>query len=287
VTVTLTNISSDGKPLEATFYPAKGMNLISYKKGGIEVIDTSTEDLFQDRMAGLGALIGPHFHHRPKDKIGPVPFEERFPHIKRVKERGIIEPFSHGIARYSSWDAQATKTSLEATLQSTTTLEGVLLSTLEGFAFTMFMDVELRPTGLYIELGVDACEPAVAGLHYYFSLGKGKNELCLQAREEYNASGQIRPVPSLWRESRGLVIPFEEGIDAGFFAHDPLQMSVAELKTVSHTLAIGYQSHTEEGSLQVFHPKGSSYICIEPLSATIPRSPKFLSSGINVCLEIL
>ena len=38
----------------------------------IEVIDQKTEPLYVERMAGLGALIGPHFHHRQKISHPPT-----------------------------------------------------------------------------------------------------------------------------------------------------------------------------------------------------------------------
>ena len=60
--VILSNKTSKGEVLQATFLPEKGMNMISYKKGTLEVIDQSTKNLFDERFAGLGALIGPHFH---------------------------------------------------------------------------------------------------------------------------------------------------------------------------------------------------------------------------------
>src|SRR5687767_2858709 len=94
-TILLRQESQDGEPLEARFAPLRGMNLLSYKKGEIEAIDQSTRPLFEERSAGLGAFIGPHFHHRTL--IPPVPDESLFPHIAILKARGVQEPFSHGI----------------------------------------------------------------------------------------------------------------------------------------------------------------------------------------------
>lgn len=58
-TLTLKN-----KDLTATFLPELGMNLASYKKGDYEAIDQNTQGEFEERFAGLGPLIGPHFHHQ-------------------------------------------------------------------------------------------------------------------------------------------------------------------------------------------------------------------------------
>ena len=88
--ITLTNIAPKGELLQATYLPEKGMNLISYKMGDIEVIDQSTYPLFEERFAGLGALIGPHFHH---SKAPPLDFDlSLFPHIKQVMAKGEKEP---------------------------------------------------------------------------------------------------------------------------------------------------------------------------------------------------
>ena len=45
--VTLKCTTPDGKNLQATFLPEKGMNLISYKIDTLEVIDQSTKDNFK------------------------------------------------------------------------------------------------------------------------------------------------------------------------------------------------------------------------------------------------
>jgi hypothetical protein len=99
--IILANKTSTGQNLQAIFLPEKGMNLISYKKDETEVIDQSTRNLFEERFAGLGALIGPHFHHRKTEVIPPIKDESLFPHIARLKAKGIQEPFSHGIDRKS------------------------------------------------------------------------------------------------------------------------------------------------------------------------------------------
>ena len=84
--IKIKNISKSGKPLEATFIPDGGMNLVSYKLGNIEVIDQNTHSLYEERKAGLGALIGPHFHHR--QHIPEFKFDDSlFPHINLIKKK--------------------------------------------------------------------------------------------------------------------------------------------------------------------------------------------------------
>ena len=59
--IVLKNSTENNIPLEATFAPLQGMNLLSFKKGDVEALDQTTKGLFIERYAGLGALIGPHF----------------------------------------------------------------------------------------------------------------------------------------------------------------------------------------------------------------------------------
>jgi hypothetical protein len=284
--ITLRNDSYDGLPLEATFLPSKGMNLISYKKGGIEVIDQTTKALFDERYAGLGALIGPHFHHRSVKDIQSVPFEDRFPHIARVKAKGIKEPFSHGIARYAPWSCSAKGSSLRAKISSDDTWEGVLLSELEGYSFAMYMDVELKSTGLFIELSVEAERPSVVGTHYYYALGSDDCLITADNIETFFDGKDVKNLPKEWRDTQGLCLPIKGAIDSGFFPKNVSNTTSILLHTTTYRLDVTYQSHTDEGSFQIFHPQNASYVCIEPLSATFPRCPKLLSSGVNIEIGI-
>src|SRR5947209_3792431 len=101
--VVLKSQTEKGESMQATFLPEKGMNLVSFKKGNLEVIDQSTLPLFEERFAGLGALIGPHFHRRLPETLPHIADESLFPHIARVKAKGAADPFSHGIGRYAPW----------------------------------------------------------------------------------------------------------------------------------------------------------------------------------------
>src|SRR5262249_36353923 len=181
--IVLKNKSSKGEPLEATFLLDKGMNMVSYKKGNTEVIDQSTRTLFEERYAGLGALIGPHFHHRNPAVIPPIKDESLFPHIARIKAKGVNEPFSHGIGRYAPWNAKATQTKLNAILTGKDQWNGVPLSALEGQNFTMRFQAELLPDGLHLDLSVVSDSDSLIGIHYYYSLPKGKGKIISQVQK--------------------------------------------------------------------------------------------------------
>jgi hypothetical protein len=194
--IILRNQSSSGMPLEAIFLPGQGMNLSSYKLGDIEVIDQSTRALFDERFAGLGALIGPHFHHRKV--IPPVKDESLFPHIARIKAKGIVEPFSHGIARYAPWVAEATEKKVTAKISGKDTWNGVPLADLEGQNFIMNLTAELTPKGLSIQLSVVSDTDSIVGLHYYYRLTNGRGKVISQI-QNYSLKDGIRiPLKKEW-----------------------------------------------------------------------------------------
>ena len=175
--ISLKNRTPSGSPLEAIYLPEMGMNMISFKRGDIEVIDQSTWNLFDERFAGLGPLIGPHFHHRKPEIIKPIPDESLFPHIARLRAKGIQEPFSHGIARYASWKTEFTETSIRAVITGKDTWNGIALSQLEGQEFRMTLHVDLTPSGLKIHLAVASDTDSLVGIHYYYRLPQGRGKI--------------------------------------------------------------------------------------------------------------
>lgn len=125
-------------PYTATFDPEHGMNMLSFRRGDIEAIAQSTRPLFEERRAGLGALIGPHFHHRPH--VDP-------------------EPYSHGIARQLPWECQHDATTFSARLEAD-----------EDQHFTMHFNGALSPEGLTLQLSIASDTDSVVGFHYYYSM---------------------------------------------------------------------------------------------------------------------
>ena len=80
-TIVLKNTTEKGEQLEAVFLQDLGLNLKSYKKDDLEIIDQSTQAEFENRFSGLGPLIGPHFHHQDERWIVKHIDESLFPHI--------------------------------------------------------------------------------------------------------------------------------------------------------------------------------------------------------------
>lgn len=286
--VILENRTKDGSQLQATFLPEKGMNLISYKKNEIEVIDQSTWNLFEERFAGLGALIGPHFHRRLPETIPTVKDESLFPHIARVKAKGVQEPFSHGIARYAPWQAEWTSTRVKAVLTGKDTWNGISLAELEGQNFKMQFQADLKEDGLFLQLSVVSDTGSVVGIHYYYALPNGKGKVKAKVKNQVIKDGQLQKIPTDWNydEQHELSVDLTGEADFTFRPYpDPLHAQIL-LETETYRLKTSYACNCAENSWQLYHPKNASFVCIEPLSAQDPRRPHLTVSGLNIHLEI-
>ncbi|MCP5506023.1 MAG: hypothetical protein H7A38_03980 [Chlamydiales bacterium] len=287
--IQLKNTSPLGEPLVATFLPEGGMNLVSYKLGEIEVIAQTTRPLYEERKAGLGALIGPHFHERQEVPGGYD--ESLFPHIAKGKAEGRKDPFSHGIGRYVPWKYVASETQVKAKLTGDDLYHGVPLKVFEGQDFSMTYEARLLPTGLFIEYQVESEKPSVIGLHYYYAFS-GKGTLHGAVQQEYRVKNEWKPIPKEWINGKEnhLDFPLPQEADFGFL---PAKKTPNEhdyhliLDTESYSLHIDYNAASkEEISCQVYQPKGASYVCIEPLSAKSPPHPLLNRSTLEVKLEI-
>ncbi len=285
--ITLISKSSSGESLQAIFLPDKGMNMISYKLGNIEVIDPSTQALFEERYAGLGALIGPHFHHRNPAIIPPVKQENLFPHIARLKANGINEPFSHGIGRYAPWKATADSQKVSAILTGKDLWNGVPLSELEGQNFTMQFTAELCPEGLKLKLSVVSDTDSVVGIHYYYHLPKGKGAVISKVQKHY-IDGIKKPLPSEipLDDLQEMRFDLNQPADFTFYPFPNLLEGEIILDAIDYRLVTHYSSRSQENAWQLYHPKGASFVCIEPVSAQDPRHPNLTASSLEILLSI-
>lgn len=271
--ITLKHTALSGQELEARFAADRGMNLLYYRKGDIQVLDQSTRALFDERFAGLGALIGPHFHHRNLSWIPAVKDEALFPHIARIKAKGIQEPFSHGIARYAPWKVEKVSDSkLKARLTGKDEWNGVPLASLEGQNFTYDLTAELTSEGLVLTLSIVSDTDSVVGIHYYYAVPHGKAVVKSAIRKE--------------GKSEEFIYSFDQPIDANFHPAEPLKGKI-EFDTQDYKVITTYESPSQENSWQLFHPEGASYICIEPLSAADPRHPVLTASSLKIRIEIV
>ncbi|MDR3624139.1 MAG: hypothetical protein P4L16_03245 [Chlamydiales bacterium] len=284
-TITLKEKTKKGQEMQVTFCPEKGMNLVSFKYGNVEIIDQSTGVIFEQRCAGLGALIGPHFHHRKLDTIPHIEDEDLFPHFHLLREQGVKEPFSHGIARYVPWKIEKlTNKMVRATLSSKSEWKGISLGKIEGQEFNMVYIAEMSNAGLCIQYSIVSSHNSLVGLHYYYN--KGKNATVeASVGKQYNDQGIIKTIPSNWLKNGKLRFDLANAADYGFLANPHPLMASIRLTTSDYQLVVRYVSATKENSWQLYHPKGSSYVCIEPMSAADPRKPQLSVSGILVNIE--
>jgi hypothetical protein len=289
--ILLKNFTPSGESLEATYLPEKGMNMISFKKAGFEVIDQSTQAIFDERFAGLGALIGPHFHRRNPQILPKLSEaqEQLFPHIARVKSKGVQDPFSHGIGRYAPWQAKATENQIHAQLTGKDLWNGIPLATLEGQQFTMKFDVILAPDGLHLDLSVVSDMDSVVGIHYYFLLPQSKGIVTSDVQPFYLDQNEKKALPKEWNFSSQHTLKYDltTSTDYTFYPFpDPLKGKI-HLDAENYQLNVKYTCQSQENCWQLYHPQGASFVCIEPLSAQNPRRPNLTASAIKIHLQIL
>lgn len=288
MSIVLKNQSRDGELLEAVFLPERGMNLISYKKSDVEVIDQATRPQFEARYAGLGALIGPHFHHKRQRVPLPELDRARFPHIANLKGSQTADYFSHGIGRYAPWKAEASENKVHAVLTGKDLWNDLPLATLEGQNFKMTYDAELTPDGLHIEMSVISDTDSIVGIHYYYTLPEGKGTVKSAVQKNYiDASDSLlKPIPETWLEGHNLLFDLKNEADFTFYPFpDPLEGKIL-LETEVYALETTYSSKSQENAWQLYHPAGASFVCIEPVSAQDPRHANLSVSSLLINLKI-
>lgn len=290
MSVTLRCEAHDGQILEAQFLPESGMNLASYRKGNTQIIDQSTLSLFQERYAGLGALIGPHFHRRSPSILPLIKDENLFPHIARVHAKGVQDPFSHGIARYAPWKVlEESPQRLRAVLSGKDVWNGVSVAELEGQNFTMSYEAVLSSDGLHLQLSIVSDTDSLVGFHFYYALPQGRGTVEAQVKDVYLDQGHPKNIPADWpyqAESRKLTWDLSQPADYTF--HPALQALEGNilLDAISYRLKLFYRSPSQENSWQLWRPEGASFVCVEPLSAQDPRHPNLTVSSLALQLQI-
>ncbi|MEM1282785.1 MAG: hypothetical protein AAGG81_04450, partial [Chlamydiota bacterium] len=252
--IVLKNVTQEGVPLEVTYLPGKGMNMVSYKKGDIEVMDLSTTPLFEERYAGLGSLIGPHFHKRKPEVLPVLSNEDRFPHIARIRGKsGNVDPFSHGVGRYAPWTYEATEHSVKATLTGKDEWNGVLLKDIENQDFKMEFQAELQPDGLHLNLSVVSDSDSVVGLHYYYALPKKSGVVRSKVQNNYIAIDKVLPIPGDWgydQATQELNFTLDNEADYTFHPFPDATQGEIILDAVDHQLKTSFVSDSEECCFQ-------------------------------------
>lgn len=287
--IVLKNLSPSKELLQATFLPDQGMNMISFKKGDLEVIDQSTHSLFEERFAGLGALIGPHFHRRHPAALPKIQDESLFPHIARIKAHGVADPFSHGIARYAPWKTTFTETSVHASLSGKDTWNGIPLAELEGQNFKMNFKATLTHLALEIDYDVVSDTDSLVGIHYYYHLPKGTGTVVSAVQTDCIGPKGKQSLPDFIHLNDQHIMTFDLHHEADFTFYpfpNPKEAKII-LDAGSYQLATSYSCTSQENCWQLYHPKDASFVCIEPISSQDPRHPNLTASSIHISLSII
>ncbi len=284
--LTLKAKDQQGRTMRAIFLPEAGMNLASYTCDGIEAIAQGTKRDFEERFGGLGALIGPHFYHLSDDLVPKDINESLFPHIAKERAKGTKDVFSHGIGRYVPWEYEVKGNRIKARLNGSMQYKGVELKRLEGCDFAMTFDVLLDSKGLHISLSVEAERASVIGLHYYYTLPKGKAVVIAPVGEQFNDMGTWNPMPEKWlKEKKQLYFDLSQEADYGFRPPSGNACTI-DLQSQGYHLRVSYQAPEDEHAWQLYHPNDSDFVCIEPVSAKNPRGLTAKKSAIEVLIQI-
>lgn len=282
---------SDPEGLKALYAPEGGMNLMSLKEGAQDIIDPATTPLYKERYAGLGALIGPHFHHRKDENIPHLPLSSLFPHIEALEKKGQKEFFSHGIARYVPWKAKGDETHLIAHLKGSDDYRGFLLKDIEGFDFELTYEAKVRKKTLHIDYRFQSERPGVIGLHYYYALHNKKGSVHSQVGPRYHHPEGWKALDKKWLSKDGKFIYHVDRNQAADFGFCPkehhLLGSKIVLETSEQKIQIHYETDSTQNAWQLYHPKDATYVCIEPVTAHNPRDPKLMEGRLKVEIKFL
>lgn len=285
----LSSVLSSGEKIEAQYAPEGGMNLLRLCREGKEFIDPATKPLYEERFAGLGALIGPHFHHRKNEEIPSLDLSGP-KYLEVCRAKGQKEPFSHGIARYVPWRYEADDRSIKAKLSGSDRYLGHTLQEIEGQDFELSYEAILDQNTLSIDYSFDCEKVGVIGLHYYYRLIHKKGSVYSDIDSNMHTSKGWQPVPDQWIKNNHQlqyhVDPSQEA-DFGFVPYkEGAKGSCISLETGQQKLEIYYEAQSTESAWQLYHPKDSTYVCLEPVSAHNPREPHLKSGRLQVEIKI-
>ena len=146
-----------------------------------------------------------------------------------------------------------------------------------------FLDLE----GLHVEYSIVSDSASVLGFHYYYGLPQEKGTVYFQDLATHFRDGEVtKNVPESWKNKEGLCFDLAHSADYGFYSKvNPLQGKVV-LDTGDYKLVISYETQSQENSWQLYHPEGSSFVCIEPLTAHDPHKPILSVSSLKLDLNL-
>jgi galactose mutarotase-like enzyme len=230
------------------------MSLVDFSVRGVPILDLTRQEIFLSFRKGLGPLILPHFN---QDRRIPPTDRGRFPHARLLEERGIKDPFQHGVGRYVPWRFQAEGETVVGRIGGVDLYQEVPLRELEGFDFQAEVRYTLGEDGLEIAFDVSSREsPVACGIHFYYDL------------VDRGSAAVVLPLAGTAEER---VLRLDRGLDQAFpFPKDRGERLSCLLRTAAYTLTTtvrvqGPPAETFDAVI-VFSPEGESFACVEPLS---------------------
>jgi galactose mutarotase-like enzyme len=277
--------TAKGNDIEAVVSPDLGMSLLDFSIGHVPILQKSRKKDFLHGRKGLGPLILPHFNQRPSFPSIPDEVMDLIPHVDYLKKNGVKDPFQHGIGRYAQWSAETrctdTQVSVTGSITGTSEYQGVALKEIVGFDFTAFITYILSEGNLTVKFDITGNEPVTAGIHFYYRLPeKGDSRTVLSVEEiGKNDDESLFEFSDHQKDGRFYSLPLEGHIDTEFTpvreegAHARYKLITPEYRLDTKVLTEGDPEYTFD-SVVVFHPEGSDFVCIEPLSDGNPLTPR-------------
>jgi galactose mutarotase-like enzyme len=254
--------------------PELGFSLISFRKNGVEILNTGLATAFLETRKGFGPLILPHFNQAGYNpRIGA----DAFPHIRGLEKLGIHHPFQHGIGRYVAWEYSKDQNSVTGTLDGNMRSRGFSLTELAGFNFSANVIYNLRPEGLEIAFDIKGAKPIAAGIHFYYDLrDRTRTEIAMPA-----CFADAPKVLSL-AEPINKVFPIGEIKNA-----EALCVLKTEKYSLETRFPVGPPAEQAFESLVIFCPEKADFVCIEPISYIVGEENLKKSFQGKILLTIL
>ena len=155
-------------PLEATFLPAQGMNLTSFRHHDLR---NHRPEQHRLRPSHRSSLRGP----QGQRSFRMCQIWRVFPILRKMKERKVIDPFHSGVGRYAPWQVlKSTERTISAAITGKQDWNGTTLGVIENQNFRMTCDADLSDHGLRLTLTVVSDSDSVVGFAHRYRTSTGQ-----------------------------------------------------------------------------------------------------------------
>lgn len=270
--------------IEAVVTPELGMALAGFSLRHVPILQKSRRGDFVRGRKGLGPVILPHFNQRAAFPELTPAMREAFPHLAYLAERRIRDPFQHGVGRYVAWEYETKVTDAMAQVRGFITgrslFQGIPLNEITGFDFTAAITYTLADRSLAVRFDLTGTAPVTAGIHYYYALPPGASHVAMTVENlGLGDDDSLFEFSSHQRDGKFYRLPLDRPVDT-LFAPVAEEKGMARFSLVTPAYRLDTRvlvegpPETAFGSVVVFHPEGTDFVCVEPLSEKNPLEPK-------------